>query len=218
VIMAKVPLYNARGEYMKTLVLDADEVAPSVNLNLIQRAVLAFEANQRQGSAKTKERAEVAGTNRKPWRQKGTGRARAGRTRSPLWRGGGTTFGPRPRDFGHRLPVKARRNAAASALRAKLEDGKCAFIEAIELAPLKTKTVASILKAMAVKGTVLIGTEQLNPELWRCSRNIPGVQVLPVDQVNAWHLFRYGRAVFTPESFERLKSRVGNRKALEVAP
>jgi large subunit ribosomal protein L4 len=206
--MAKVPLYNPRGNFLKTVEVDPAEIAVSVNVNLVHRAVVAYEANRRQGCADTKGRSEIKSTTAKPWRQKGTGRARAGSRRSPLWRGGGIIFGPTPRDFTQHLPTKMKRNACAAALRSKVEDGELAFIEAFELEPVKTKTVSGILANMGIKDGLLIGTEERDPIVWRCARNIPRVQVLPVDQVNAFHLLRSRRVLLTPSSFERLLGRV----------
>lgn len=216
--MAKVPLYTVEGAYVETLEIDAGAVAPAVNLDLIRRAILAYEANRRLGCADTKGRSEIAGSSHKPWRQKGTGRARSGHKRSPLWRGGGVVFGPGPRDFSQRLPVKARRNACASALRAKLEDGEVAIVEGFATTPAKTKTIASALKAMGRKPRMLLATAGLDETLWRCARNLPGVSVLPVDQVNAYHLARHNRVVLTREGYERLTKRVAVRAAEEVAP
>ncbi len=207
--MARVPLYNTSGGYVKTVDVAVDELAPAVNLDLLRRAVLAYEAARRQGNADTKERSEIAGSSKKPWRQKGTGHARAGTKRSPLWRTGGTIFGPRPRSYRHRLPLKARRRACAGALRAKIEDGEVAFLEAIEIEPPKTKTIARILETMGAGDKVLIATDAHDPVVVRCGRNLPGVSILPVDQVNAYHLVRGGKIVMTQGGFERIQKRVG---------
>ncbi|MHC4597690.1 MAG: 50S ribosomal protein L4 [Planctomycetota bacterium] len=215
--MAKVPLYNPSGNFLKTVEVDPAEIAVSVNVNLMQRAVVAYEANRRQGCADTKGRSEIKASTAKPWRQKGTGRARAGSRRSPLWRGGGTIFGPTPRDYTQHLPTKMKRNACAAALRTKVEDGELAFIEAFELEPAKTKVVARILANMGVDNNLLIGTEERDPVMWRCARNIPRVQVLPVDQVNAFHLLRHRRVLLTPSSFERLLGRVKTARGREKA-
>ncbi|MHC5081967.1 MAG: 50S ribosomal protein L4 [Planctomycetota bacterium] len=206
--MVKVPIYNPSGEYVKSFEIELNEIAPAVNFALIHRAVVAYQANQRQGTAKTKERAEIAKSTRKPWRQKGTGRARAGSRRSPLWRGGGTIFGPRPRDYSHHLSVKTRRNACASALRAKIEDGELSLIEALDIDPPKTKIIARLLKNIGLKDSLLIGTESQDPLVWRCARNIKGVQVLPVDQWNAYHLVRYHCTLLTPAALDRLTDRI----------
>jgi large subunit ribosomal protein L4 len=215
--MAKVPLYNNSGNFLKTVEVDPATIAPSVNANLIHRAVVAFEANQRQGSADTKGRSEIKASNTKPWRQKGTGRARAGSKRSPLWRGGGTIFGPTPRDFRHNIPKKMKRNACAAALRAKVEEGEVGFLEEFQIDPPKTKSVAEIMMNMGVRGSLLIGTEGRDEIVWRCARNIPRVKVVPVEQVSAYHLVRYGRVVLTPSSFEKLLGRVSSGRVKEKA-
>jgi large subunit ribosomal protein L4 len=189
-----------------------------VRPDMIRRAVVAYEANRRQGNADTKERGEVAGSHRKPWRQKGTGRARAGHRRSPLWRGGGTIFGPHPRDYRHYLPERAKRGACASALRAKVEDGEVAFIEAFRLEPAKTRTVARLLHSIGGPDSWLLGTEGSDPLLWRCSRNMQGVGVLPVDQINAEHLVRRHRVLVTQEAFRKLVGRVAASPPAEVKP
>jgi len=216
--MAKVPLYNASGVFLRTVEVSLDEIAPSVRPEMIRRAVIAYEANRRQGNADTKERGEVAGSHRKPWRQKGTGRARAGHRRSPLWRGGGTIFGPHPREYRHRLPERAKRGACASALRAKVEDGEVAFIEAFRVEPAKTRIVAGVLRAIGVRGSLLIGLETADPVLWRCARNIPRVGILPVEQINADHLVRHGKVLMTQDGFRKLLGRLAASRPAEVKP
>ncbi|MCU0722451.1 MAG: 50S ribosomal protein L4 [Planctomycetes bacterium] len=216
--MAKVPLYNASGVFLRTVEVTLDGIASAVRPEMIRRAVVAYEANRRQGNADTKERGEVAGSHRKPWRQKGTGRARAGHRRSPLWRGGGTIFGPTPRDYRHHLPERAKRGACASALRAKVEDGELAFIEEFRVDPAKTRTVVRLLKAIGDPGSWLLGTESADPLLWRCSRNLPRVGVLPVDQINAEHLVRGGKVLVTEAGFRKLVGRVTRDAAAEVKP
>ncbi len=158
-----------------------------VNEDALHQVVRAALANQRQGTASTKTRGQVRGGSRKPWRQKGTGRARAGTIRSPLWRGGGVVFGPHPRGHDLRVPKKLRRLATRSALNARAAEGALAVIESIELEAPSTKKVAELLDAVEAAGkNVLLLTDGTKRSVYLSTRNIPGVLVRPWGEVSAY--------------------------------
>lgn len=163
-----------------------------------------YEANRRVGTHATKTRAEVAGSKKKPWRQKGTGRARAGSKKSPLWKGGGVVFGPQPRDYSYAIHRKQRQVAIRSALLSKFLDGQVVVVEDLDLDVPKTKKVHQILKAIGVEGKCLIGTDAHNKNLAMAARNIPGVLVSPVSEFNARDVVRMPSVVLTRKAFDSL--------------
>jgi large subunit ribosomal protein L4 len=164
-------------------------------LRLLKQAILRYEANRRAGTAATKVRSQVVGSRRKPWRQKGTGRARHGDRRSPIWRGGGVIFGPHPRSFSQKLPRRARREAIRDALQGKVRDSQVVGVESYPTEPPKTREMADLLKRLGIEGTCLIavGPAPENPfrVIHRMARNIPGVKVIQVENLNALDLLRH---------------------------
>lgn len=201
-----VTVRNARGEGLDEKSIDAGYLDDQVRYRLIKEALLMHEANRRAGTHKTKTRAEVAGSGKKPWRQKGTGRARAGSRKSPLWRGGGTVFGPRPRDYSYSMNKKQRRLALRSALLAKFNDGEVLVLEGLDLTEPSTRTVAKALAACGVKGSGLMVTLERDPQLVLSARNIPGVQVAMLSDLNAFDVLRAETVVLLPDAFEVLAS------------
>jgi len=181
--MAKAQVLNKSGKATSEIELPESVFGYPVKSHLLYEAAISYEANQRRGTAATKTRAEVSGSNRKPWRQKGTGRARAGATRSPLWRHGGTTFGPRPKDYGYALPAGARRNALKSALAAKQAEEKLLVLEDLKLAAAKTKEAVTLLKALKVDAGLVVDAGD-NASLFRAVRNIPKVKAVAWDRMN----------------------------------
>lgn len=175
--------------------------------HLLHQVVTMQLNNRRAGTASTKTRGVVRGSGRKPWRQKGTGRARAGSIRSPLWNGGGTTFGPQPRDYSYRLPRKARREALLSALSVKNSDGKIVVVEKLELAEAKTKLMRKMLEELQIK-TVLIVIPQSDEKLERSAKNLPTVKVLRAEGLNVYDLLRYEYLILTEESLRLLEERL----------
>jgi len=168
-----------------------------------------YEANQRVGTACAKTRGEVRGTTKKPWRQKGTGRARAGTKKSPIWRGGGITHGPRPRDYSYSLPRKALRVALRTALLGKLRDGEVSFIDEIGLDAPRTREVAKALGALGATGrTTLVVLPEANEVAWKSGRNVRGTDVRVAAEVTAHDVLRYRTVVMVGEALERLKERV----------
>ncbi len=175
--MPTVPLYNSEGETIGEIALSDSIFGAELNPALIHQAVVTEESHQRQGTADTKTRGEIRGGGRKPWRQKGTGRARQGSIRAPHWRHGGVVFGPHPRDFHKALPKKMRRGAMRSALSAKLNDGEMIGLEPIRLEKIGTKQVVRILSNLSVSGRILLIIPEMDAVLLKSCRNLPGLTV-----------------------------------------
>ena len=205
----QVPLKGTNGEDKGHLTLSLSVLDTRVRYGLLKEAAVMYEARKRVGTHSTKRRGEVAGSNRKPWRQKGTGRARAGSRKSPLWRGGGIIFGPHPRDYSYSLNRKQLRLAVRSALRSKFQDGEVLVLDGLKLEGPKTKPLAKALLAAGVEGACLIGTSGHDKTLVLSARNIPGVIVSPVSEFNALDVLRARRVVLTREAFDSLTASEG---------
>jgi large subunit ribosomal protein L4 len=175
--------------------------------HLLHQAVVMQLANRRAGSASTKSKGLVRGGGKKPWRQKGTGRARAGSIRSPIWVGGGTTFGPVPRDYSYRLPRTARREALLSALSLKNRDGKIIVVDKFELEQPKTKLMVKALAELKVDSAVIV-ISQSDTKIERSARNLSKVKVLRVEGINVYDLLRYDHLILTQEALQRLEERL----------
>ncbi len=172
---------------------------------VLHNAVVNFLANQRQGTHATKTKGLISGGGKKPWKQKHTGRARSGSSRSPLWRGGGTVFGPQPRDYSYALPKKARRLALRAALSGKLSDGEIVVIDALSIEKPKTKEIASILKGLELEGkSTLIIVPEHSEAIVRSARNIPGVSVKRVSDLNTYDVAVHGTLLMTKQAAEML--------------
>ena len=219
--MANINIVDLSGKKVGTLEL-ADEVFGAVNEDLLWAAVKHYRAAQRAGTHATKNRKLVSGSGKKLWKQKGTGRARVGSIRSPLWRHGGTVHGPQPRSYDYAFPRKKLLGALRSALAAKFADGKLTVVESFELKEAKTKEFRKALDALEVTKTALVveapKVENRNLEL--SARNLDGVELVRGNQVHPYHLLRYDAAVFSRPALERLqdtlKASAPKRKA-EVA-
>jgi len=174
----------------------------------VHQTVVAYNAAQRMGTACTKNVGEVAGTNKKPWRQKGTGRARAGSFQSPLWRGGGVVFGPKPRDFTQKVNRGARQLALRKALSERLKAGDVLIVDDLKLATHKTRDFLGVLSALQVEGTALIvaGGEEKNLRL--AARNISRVELATGESLNTYQVLRSGKLVFTRGAFEQVEKRL----------
>ena len=175
--------------------------------HLLHQTVVMQLANRRAGTAATKSKGFVRGGGKKPWRQKGTGRARSGSIRSPIWVGGGTTFCPQPRDYSYRLPRTARREALLSALSVKNRDGKIIVVDKFELEEAKTKLMVSALAELKVESALIV-ISQADAKIERSARNLPKVKVLRVDGLNVYDLLRYDHLVLTQEALQRLEERL----------
>ncbi len=174
---------------------------------LIHQVIVGYLANQRQGNASTKNRSAVRGGGAKPWRQKGTGRARAGTIRSPLWRGGGVVFGPTPRSYRVHLPKKMRREALRSVLSRKLKDGEIRILDDFQLEQPKTRLVAQLLSDLQLQGKVLLVLEEHRPDVLRAARNIPDLLVTNVAMLNAYDLAAAGVLLLTQAAASRIEER-----------
>jgi large subunit ribosomal protein L4 len=175
--------------------------------HLLHQAVVMQLANRRAGSAATKTKGFVSGGGKKPWRQKGTGRARAGSIRSPIWVGGGTTFGPRPRDYSYRMPRTARREALLSALSLKNRDGKIIVVDKFELDEAKTKVMVKALAELKVDNALIV-IPQSDVKIERSARNLPKVKVLRVEGLNVYDLMRYEHLILTEGALKLLEERL----------
>jgi len=218
--MAKIDILDLKGKKVGTLEL-AEEVFGRINEDLLWEAVKHYRSAQRAGTHATKNRKLVSGSGKKLWRQKGTGRARVGSIRSPLWRHGGTVHGPQPRSYDYQFPKKKLLGALRSALAAKLADGKLTVVEDFELKEVSTKDFRKALDTLGVEKTaLLIDGSKANRNLELSSRNIAGVELVPGHQVHPYHLLRYDVAIFAQGALEKLqnslKASAPKRKA-EVA-
>jgi large subunit ribosomal protein L4 len=181
--------FTALGTAREQVALPADVFDGIVNMPVMHRVVTAYLANQREGNAATKTRSFVTGGNQKPWRQKGTGRARQGSTRSPLWPGGGTVFGPIPRDYDQRVPKKMKALARRSAFNARARENSVFVIDRFAYDAPKTRVLLGLLQRMGVDGQkVLILTDGAKPNVYLSGRNLPQVEVLPYSDVSTYHL------------------------------
>ncbi|MFZ5596989.1 MAG: 50S ribosomal protein L4 [Bacillota bacterium] len=203
--MPKVALYNTKGEQVGEIDLNESVFGVTVHQSVLHDAVVAYLANQRQGTHDTKTRGEVRGGGRKPWRQKGTGRARQGSTRSPIWRGGGIVFGPHPRDYSIRLPKKVRRLAMRSALSSKVQDGNIMVIDQLQLGQPRTKDVVQILQNLKVEKKALLVTADKDDNVVKSARNIPGVKPTTAGLLNVYDLMAHQTLVITRDAVNRVE-------------
>lgn len=174
----------------------------------VHDAVVAYLANHRMGTAHTKTMGEVAGTGKKPWRQKGTGRARAGSFQSPLWRGGGVVFGPKPRDFGKKVSRSTKQLALRKALSARIQSGDVLVVDDLPLSSPKTKEFVGVLHALKISGTALVVTQAPHRNLGLASRNVPHVEVATSDELNTYQVLRFDKLLFTRPAFEKVEERL----------
>jgi large subunit ribosomal protein L4 len=201
--MAKLQVIDKKGNVTAELELPAGVFETPVHEHLLYEAARNYQANQRRGTASTKTRAEVSGSNRKPWRQKGTGRARAGATRSPLWRKGGTTYGPRPRDYSYEMPKTAKTIALRSAVSAKQAEGRLLVVEDLRLAAAKTREAVALLKGLKVDSALVVDVRD-NDALFTATRNIPKVRAIDWKGLNTHDVLNYKWLVLSRQAFESL--------------
>jgi len=204
--MANINVVNLEGTKVSELALD-DLFSAEVNESLLWEAVKHYRASLRQGTAATKNRKKVSGAGKKLWKQKGTGRARVGSIRTPLWRGGGTVHGPQPRSYDYQFPKKKLMGALRSALASKLNDGKLTVVENFTTAEAKTKLFRNALnKLNATKTALMVETSQeLSEKLYLGTRNLDGVELVLSSEVHPYDLLRYEHAVFSKAAFEALQ-------------
>ncbi len=202
-----IPMYNSKGREVEKLALDKNIFTGEVNKKILYQAVIMYNANQRQGNASTKTRGDVSGGGKKPWRQKGTGRARAGSSRSPLWRHGGVIFGPHPRDFHYDLPRKIKRLAFLSSINSKLNDGSILGIESITLDEAKTKKFKAIMSALKLKGESLFVLDTIDDKVMRASGNIEEVSVKNYKDFNTMDVLNCDNLVISKAAIQKLPER-----------
>jgi len=195
--MPKVALYNTSGDQVGEIDLNDSVFGVPVHQSVLHDAVVAYLANQRQGTHDTKTRGEVRGGGRKPWRQKGTGRARHGSRRSPIWKGGGVVFGPHPRDYSIKLPRKVRRLAMKSALSSKVESGSIVVLEDLKLDQPKTKDMVRILENLKVADKALVVTALQDENVFKSTRNIAGVKPTSAGYLNVYDIMAHQTLVIT---------------------
>jgi large subunit ribosomal protein L4 len=208
--MPKVQVVNMQGEPVEEIEISEQIFGQEPNISVMHSAVVAMQANARYGTHSTLGRAEVRGGGRKPWRQKGTGRARSGTSRSPLWRSGGVIFGPKPRDYRKALPRKVRRLALFSALSTKIIEEKLIIVDQLAFAAPRTKDMAAFLKAVGVdkKALVVLTGNEGNVRL--SAKNLPDVLTAPAEGLNILDILKYDILVFTKDSVAKTEEVLGN--------
>ncbi len=207
--MIYLPVFDTTGQQVDQYPIDVELLAPRINKQLLHDAVVMYQANERLGTFRTKSRGEVAGSTRKLYRQKGTGRARVGTRRTGKRVGGGHTFAKRPRDFSYRLPRKALLLATRIALAGKVRDQQVVVLQEFTLSEAKTREVIGVLKNLNIAGQkTLIVPAAHDPVLWRCARNIQGISMQPAAEVNALSLLLPKRVLFTRSGLDALIARL----------
>ena len=207
-ISTKIPVYDLNGKVIDNLQLDEKLFDGRVNKTLLYEAKKMYEANSRKGTASAKTRSEVSGGGAKPWRQKGTGRARVGSSRNPIWRHGGVAFPPKPRDFSYAMPKKAVRKALLSSLNARIGEEMVKAVVKIEVKEAKTKEFKAILDNLKVDGKTLIVVDAIDENVKRSSRNIKDVSLKEGRNINARDVLLNGHLLIEKEAFEKLAERL----------
>lgn len=204
--MISAPVCDMTGKELGTYEFDPSELAPGINKQLLHDAVVMYQANRRQGTSASKSRGMVKGSSKKLYRQKGTGRARAGNRRTPVRRGGGHAFAKVPRDWGYRMPKKAVRLATRMALLSKFQDGEAVVVEGLSLSEPKTRIVAGMLRSLGVhQQSCLLAISEYDADLWRSARNIARLRVTPAADLNAYDLLCQKRLLITRDAIDRLR-------------
>ncbi len=203
--MPKVALYNLSGEKIDDIELKDEIFGIKVNVDAMHRVVKMILANKRQGTQSALTRAEVRGGGRKPWRQKGTGRARHGSIRSPQWTHGGIVFAPKPRSYRFTLPKKVKRLAMKSALTTKVNDSNLIVLDELKFDEPKTKQMVSILENLKVDAKVMIVLAETNENVEKSARNIPNVKTALVNTINVYDILNYDKLIVTKEAVEKIE-------------
>jgi large subunit ribosomal protein L4 len=208
----KISIKDIKGKSQGELEVKFELVEGGKGTQAVHDTVVAYRAAQRMGTACTKNVGEVAGTNKKPWRQKGTGRARAGSFQSPLWVGGGVVFGPKPRDFSKKVNSKTKQLALRKALSERLKAGDVVVVDELKLGSPKTKDFIGVLSALDLKGTALIVSQDVDKNLSLASRNVENVTLTTSDSLNTYDVLRSDKLVFTKGAFEKVEARLAKDK------
>lgn len=204
--MPKVTLYNMKGEQVGDIELSDAVFGIEPNEHVLHDAVVMQQASRRQGTHKVKGRSEVRGGGAKPWRQKGTGRARHGSIRSPIWKGGGVVFGPTPRNYGYKLPKKVRRLAIRSALSSKVKENEIIVLDELVIEKPKTKEIVSMLGNLKVdRKALIVASENLDGNVALSARNIPGVKYVRADGINVLDVLGHDKLIITKDAVEKVE-------------
>ena len=202
--MPTVGLFNQEGKQVGDIQLNNNVFGVEVNTDAIHQVVVALLANKRQGTQSAKTRSEVRGGGIKPWRQKGTGRARQGSIRSPQWIKGGIVFAPKPRDYRVSVPKSMRRVAMKSALSSKVQENQMVVLETLSFEAPKTKNMVEVLKAFDAKKTLIV-TGESNEVLYKSARNIADVQIMPVNNINVYDLLKFEKLIITKDAVSKIE-------------
>ena len=204
----KIAIKNIEGKSQGELEVKFELIENGKGSQAVHDTVVAYNAAQRSGTACTKTVGEVAGSNKKPWKQKGTGRARAGSFRSPLWAGGGVVFGPKPRDFSKKVSKKTRALALRKALSERLKAGDVVVVDDLKLASPKSKGVTALISALELTGTTLFISSEIDRNLTLASRNVYNVSLTTSDSLNTYDVLRPDKLLFTKSAFEKVSDRL----------
>jgi large subunit ribosomal protein L4 len=203
--MIKVQVFDNSGNPLEDISLPEERFGGKVRRELLRDTIIMHEANHRRGTASTKTRGEVKGGGRKPWKQKHTGRARAGDIRSPIWKGGGVVFGPRPRDYSFSMHRKAKKVALQSAILSKLIDNEVILINGLELDSPSTKKMATLLKCLDIRESCLIVMQEFDETIWKSTRNIYNVKLRVASDLNAYDVIKYKKLLIVKDVLDGLK-------------
>jgi large subunit ribosomal protein L4 len=203
--MPKVDLYNMNGEVVGDIELSENVFGVEVNEDTVHLAVLNQLANKRQGTQSTKTKSEVRGGGIKPWKQKGTGRARQGSIRSAQWIKGGIVLGPKPRSYSYTLPKKVKRLALKSALSSKVSESEILVLDSLNFESIKTKQMVNVLNKLSVDTSALIVLSEKNPEVEKSARNIPGVKTTFVNTINVFDIVKYDKFIITKDAVSKVE-------------
>ena len=206
----KIAIKNLEGKDQGELEVQFPMIEDGRGTQAVHDVVVAYRAARRSGTASTKNVGEVAGTNKKPWRQKGTGRARAGSFQSPLWVGGGVVFGPRPRDFSKKVSKKTKQLALRKALTERLKAGDVVVVDDLKLGTPKTKDFVGVFSKLDLKGSTLVISAGVDKNLSLASRNVPNVALATSDSLNTYDVLRPGKLLFTTDAIEKVEQRLKN--------
>lgn len=205
----KISIKDKSGAVVSERELGFEVIADNSKTQTVHDTVVAYRAAQRAGTHSTKTRAEVAASGKKPWRQKGTGRARVGRVSSPIWRGGGIVFGPKPRDYSKKVNKRVRRVALRKALGERIKDGEAHFVDQLVIAEPKTKAMIEFLKTLGLEGTTLLVTGELEPNLKLSARNLPYVRIATGSKVTVYDLLESDNVVISADALSKIEERLG---------
>ena len=203
--MIKVQVFDSNGSPLEEVSLPEERFGGKVRRELLRDTIIMHEANHRRGTASTKTRGEVKGGGRKPWKQKHTGRARAGDIRSPIWKGGGMVFGPRPRDYSFSIHRKAKKAALQSAILSKLTDNEVILINRFGLDSPSTKKMATLLKCLEIRESCLIVMQEFDETIWKSSRNIYNVKLRVISDLNAYDVIKYKKLLIVKDALDSLE-------------